>query len=323
MHLLYTLFALIIKYKKVFLESGKFRQSERRFLFNLLFKQVGKRTPFSCPKGDIKMDSVIQFRGTIYENGYGLLAQKVMRDKTLPKQSKLIYAYMCSFASINTENGERTAFPSVSLQCSELGMNQDTYYKWRKPLVDKGLITIEKRKTDGRFDRNIYYIEAVPVPQDTNSEPHPKNSGMEKTSTEKTGTIINSSNSNSFNNNKDIKIDDDKRTSPSVEDSAVQDEMNLIISNLRDATKEELTDRSFNSVVRKVVDKHQQGKVISFRDYLTTALIKKIEDLEYRRDKDKAQQDFNEAAKAKRDARIINTDVTKKVVFYNWLDERE
>ena len=46
------------------------------------------------------MNSVIQFEGTIYENGYGLLAQKVMRDKDLPKQSKLIYAYMCSFAGV-------------------------------------------------------------------------------------------------------------------------------------------------------------------------------------------------------------------------------
>ena len=41
--------------------------------------------------------------------------------------------------------------------------------------------------------------------------------------------------------------------------------INLIISNLREATKEDMTNRSFNSVVRKVVDKYNQGKVNSFQ----------------------------------------------------------
>lgn len=173
---------------------------------------------------DFLMDAVIQFRGTIYENGYGLIAQKVMRDKALPKQSKLIYAYMCSFASINTENGERTAFPSISLQCSELGMGEDTYYKWRKPLVDNGYISIEKRKDEqGKFDRNVYYIESVmqyktppkqekepyPKKEGTEEKPFPKKSGTENTSKENKGTNSNSSNSNSFisnRNNKDLYL---------------------------------------------------------------------------------------------------------------------
>jgi hypothetical protein len=155
------------------------------------------------------MDSVIQFRGTIYENGYGLIARKVMRDKRLPKQSKLIYAYMCSYAGTD-ENGNRSAFPSVSLQCDELGMNQDTYYRWRKYLVDYGYITIEKQRNEqSRFDRNLYIIEAIPVekieetepiPKNSGMDPHPKNSGMVKRSTIKKGTINNSSISNSFKN---------------------------------------------------------------------------------------------------------------------------
>jgi len=162
------------------------------------------------------MDSVIQFEGTIYENGYGLLAQKVMRDKSLPKQSKLIYAYMCSFASVG-KDGARTAFPSVALQCAELGMSEETYYKWRKHLVSKGYIKITKQRQKGaKFDNNIYSIIAVPTEVkvdetiDTEGkEPYPKKSGMEKKpypkkpstenpSTEKQGTNINSFNSNSF-----------------------------------------------------------------------------------------------------------------------------
>lgn len=157
------------------------------------------------------IDSVIQFRGTIYENGYGLLASKVMRDKSIPKQSRLIYAYMCSFAGMN-ENGERVAFPSVSLQCEELEMSEDTYYKWRKELEKRGLISIEKRKDKGKFERNLYYVEAIPVPKNDDGEPSPKNSGTEEkpypknSGTENSGTNNNSFNSNIINkkNNKDL-----------------------------------------------------------------------------------------------------------------------
>ena len=169
------------------------------------------------------MDSVIQFEGTIYEDGYGLLAQKVMRDKKLPRQSKLIYAYMCSFAGVS-KDGERTAFPSIKLQCDELGMSEDTYFKWRKYLIDGGYIKINKqRNKQAKFERNIYSIIAVPKenekekenpypnssgmeekPSNQHSNPYPNSSGTEKPSTENKGT-----NSNSFNiNNKDLDTKD-------------------------------------------------------------------------------------------------------------------
>ena len=270
------------------------------------------------------MDSVIQFRGTVYENGYGLIASKVMRDKSIPKQSRLIYAYMCSFAGIDKE-GNRVAFPSVSLQCEELGMTEDTYYKWRKVLVDRGLITIEKRKDKGKFERNLYFIEAVPVPKDTNSEPYPKKSGTDKSSKEKQGTNSNSSNSNSFNNNNNKDIDnndDDKRTSPVGEGSAAHNDsdINLIISNFREETKGDLSERSFKSVVRKVVDKYNQGKVGSFRDYLATALIRKIDELEFRRQKDNAKQQI-EVSKQNKPRKNLNEMPIRDVPFYNWLEK--
>lgn len=269
------------------------------------------------------MDSVIQFRGTIYENGYGLIASKVMRDKSIPKQSRLIYAYMCSFASIN-KDGDRVAFPSVSLQCEELGMSEDTYYRWRKELEDRGLITIEKRKdNNGKFERNLYFIEAVPTPkapEAPSSEPYPKNSGTEKPSTEKQGTIINSSNSisstNDSNNLYTDNIDDDKRTRSAKHND---ESINLLISNFREATKDELSERSFKSVVRKVVDKYNQGKVNSFRDYLVTALFRKIEELEVRRQKDNAKQ---QAESRKRvDTNKLSELEIREVPLYNWLED--
>ncbi|MED3644322.1 helix-turn-helix domain-containing protein [Caldifermentibacillus hisashii] len=279
------------------------------------------------------MDSVIQFRGTIYENGYGLIAQKVMRDKRLPKQSKLIYAYMCSFAGID-KDGKRSAFPSVSLQCEELGMSEDTYYKWRKYLIQYGYITIEKRKDEkGKFDRNLYFIETVPVEKKDESEPYPKNPGTVKPSTENSGDNNNSFNNNSFNSNNNINTDDDKRNFSLMND----EELNIIISYFREETKNELTERSFKSIVRKVIDKYKQGTVNSFRDYFVTALCNKMQELELRKFKVKQRADLDrEQLKQlnlvlRRNRQLVEQGWRQyqedketgiqKVPFYNWLEE--
>jgi hypothetical protein len=60
-------------------------------------------------------------------------------------------------------------------------------------------------------------------------------------------------------------------------------EEELLISNLLEELKDDLIDSNFNAVVRKVVDKHKEGEMRSFRDYLVTSLITKIEELELRR----------------------------------------
>lgn len=273
-------------------------------------------------------NSVIQFRGTIYENGYGLLASKVMRDKSIPKQSRLIYAYMCSFASMD-KDGNRVAFPSVSLQCDELDMSEDTYYKWRKELEKRGLITIEKRKEAGKFERNLYFIEAVPVPQNTENEPYPKNSGTENSSTEKSGTNNISSNSIS-SNKKNIntlykEYIDDKRTSPSGEVPPIHNDENihLIIATLRKATKHKLIKRSFDNIVRKVVDKYNQGAIDfgKFRAYLFSALNNKIEELEFRRMKDRAKREIRKPRKRQeKENKLQNQEKKLEIPFYNWLE---
>ncbi|MDK8747560.1 hypothetical protein QP810_10020 [Streptococcus agalactiae] len=118
-----------------------------------------------------------------------------------------------------------------------------------------------------------------------------------------------------INNDYVDNIDDDKRINSSNHN---EEQINLIISNFRQATKDELTDRSFKSVVRKVVDKYNQGKVRSFRDYLATALIRKIEDLELRRQKDNAKKQFADEEKQQVADKLNNIEI-KKVPFYDWL----
>ena len=155
-------------------------------------------------------DAVVMFEGTIYEDGYGWVAQKVMRDPDLKPQAKAIYAYICSMAGNPTDIDNRKAFPSVSLMKKELGIkSQDTFYKYINQLKDKGYLYVEQEKDEsGKFKRNIYKIIAVPkedLPQSKKSTtvnlPQSKFSTSEKSTSEKWNTNRNSINSNSFNSN--------------------------------------------------------------------------------------------------------------------------
>lgn len=88
----------------------------------------------------IKEKSSLRFEG-IYENGYGLISKNFMKDTRLTIEAKSIYAYLCTYCG-----GGTTAFPSVSLQCSDLCISENRYYKHRKLLEEFGYIKIEQQK---------------------------------------------------------------------------------------------------------------------------------------------------------------------------------
>ncbi|HBZ6979987.1 TPA: hypothetical protein MMJ71_004783 [Salmonella enterica subsp. enterica serovar Typhimurium] len=205
-----------------------------------------------------------------------------------------------------------------------------------KSLVEADYI-IEFKYRVGKKYEYVYYVRKVPFTVDEKAEilanaekeygeisglqfgdrllETPKGRGNQKTLLNKK-TLLKDIDMPRLDN-----IDDDKRTEGSAKHN--EDEINLIISNLREVTKDDLTDRSFNAVTRKVFDKYNQGKVNSFRDYLATALIRKIAELELRRDQDEVKKELRELATERRENLIMNTDVTKKIPFYNWLEERE
>lgn len=156
-------------------------------------------------------DIVVQFRGTVYEAGYGQVAQKVMRDRSIHAVAKAMYAYLVSFAG-----KDGNAFPGVQLMMADLGIKtKDTYYKYRDQLEAAGYITIEQQRTDdGRFFRNVYNIEAVPIPHvqqpstkisDTEL-PSPKKSNTVKSTSEKSTTINQDINNISLNKNSNNNI---------------------------------------------------------------------------------------------------------------------
>ena len=150
---------------------------------------------------------VVQFRGTIYENGYGQIAQKVMRDRSLSGTAKLIYSYIVSFAG---QDG--SAFPSIDLMMNDLGIKaEDTFYKHRKQLIDAGYITIEKQqRIKGKYFNNVYIIEVVPEKKAKKGEdsPYPKFSSTVESSTIKSG-INNISISTKSESNISVCVEDE------------------------------------------------------------------------------------------------------------------
>ncbi|PFA66868.1 hypothetical protein CN378_12710 [Bacillus sp. AFS015802] len=134
----------------------------------------------------------------------------------------------------------------------------------------------------------------------------------------------NNSTENNFNKHNKDSIDDDKRTLGG--DSSVHNEqqINLLISNFRESTKDDLSERSFKAIVRKVMDKYNQGKVDSLRDYLATALANKIDELELRRAKSEAKEQLKANSPARiheKKQELENQPIRKKVPFYNWLED--
>lgn len=124
-------------------------------------------------------------------------------------------------------------------------------------------------------------------------------------------------------------IDDDKRTFPLAgKDSAIHNDeyINLIISNFRESTKNDLSSKSFNTLIRKVVDKYNQGKIGKgkFRDYLSSAIANKIDELELRRAKDEAKQKLKANSKERiqqKKQELEQQPIKNTIPFYNWLKE--
>ena len=88
------------------------------------------------------------------KGGYGVVYQRVMSSDKLHRDSKVIYAYLCSYANI-----EGVCYPTRERIMNDLQMSKTTLYKYMKPLVDIGVVQIEKTKTDkGLLSKNVYHL---------------------------------------------------------------------------------------------------------------------------------------------------------------------
>lgn len=120
--------------------------------------------------------------------GYGQIPKMLTKDKDLSIEAKGIYAYMASYAG-----GGESAFPRVSQICNDLNISEDRYFKHRKPLIEKGYVTIKKNTKKGKFDNNVYILNSeitVPLNHRHGKSPARQNKGT--------------NNNKVLNNNKDL-----------------------------------------------------------------------------------------------------------------------
>lgn len=85
--------------------------------------------------------------------GYGTVYKEVLKDKNLSIEAKAIYSYLSSYAG-----GKDTAFPSIGLICHELNISEKRFYKHRKELLDKNIISKTRERTNNGFSKTIYTI---------------------------------------------------------------------------------------------------------------------------------------------------------------------
>lgn len=136
----------------------------------------------------------------VMSKGYGTIPKLVMMDRDMTIEAKAIYAYIASYAG----NGE-AAFPSVSLICKDLQINEKRFNKHKKILFEKGYIDVTKeRQEGGKFARNVYTIKHFiePTPQNgSTDEPYPQKRSTDKRTSEKRSTENGGTNNNSLTNN--------------------------------------------------------------------------------------------------------------------------
>lgn len=135
------------------------------------------------------MTEKIKMQG-IFEEEYGFVAKKVMRDKSLNVLSKAVYAYICSYAGKGKD-----AFPSQNLICGDLGIGKSTLGKYIKELKDRGYVIVIQHKEKGKFFQNLYTV---------NIEPHIVLSCTVETDTDPVVHGQEDTNNNNINNNKKI-----------------------------------------------------------------------------------------------------------------------
>ena len=138
--------------------------------------------------------AIEQFKGTIYEHGYGTVPKKIMQDKKISVGGKALYAYLCSYAWGKTES-----FPTVQSITDDLGITEKTFARYRRELEESGYITIEFRYINGK-NRNVYLLN-------TNPELF---TGVKKTTPVKTTPVKNDPRKNDTPNNRRNTLQDKK-----------------------------------------------------------------------------------------------------------------
>jgi hypothetical protein len=94
--------------------------------------------------------------------GFGTVPKLVMFDARLTAQAKAIYAYFAYFAGAGT-----TAFPRHHTILRDLNLSHTTYYAHYNLLLHYGYLTVEQRKSNGKYAVSLYRLPDFVEPPDT------------------------------------------------------------------------------------------------------------------------------------------------------------
>lgn len=110
--------------------------------------------------GKDQLINILEVEGVNYL-GFGMIAQAVMRDATLSRDARWLYAYFCSFAGAGS-----SAFPSRATIINEGKMGKNTFYKCMDELEKRDLIRVRQNTANtGKFANNIYTLVSNPCPR--------------------------------------------------------------------------------------------------------------------------------------------------------------
>lgn len=200
----------------------------------------------------------------IYKDGYGMIPKAVMKNKKISFEAKAVYAYICSYAGSGGK-----AFPSLQKICEELGISEKRLYKYRKELVDNGLIIISKERLGSKYSSNIYTIVNDPKlelsesdsKENNQNEPsqigHVQNGNVQNGHVQyepcrNVGTISNILTSNNKKENKKEKSTNlDKLILAYTENKNLQQTLIDFIK-MRKTIKKPVTDRALKAIFKRL-----------------------------------------------------------------------
>lgn len=83
--------------------------------------------------------TVEQFKGTIYEQGFGMISRKIMKDRSINLQAKAVYSYLASHSF-----GGNKVTTKQTIMMADLGISEKTLRTHMKLLKDNGYVVVEK-----------------------------------------------------------------------------------------------------------------------------------------------------------------------------------
>ena len=86
------------------------------------------------------------------EKQYGIVNKDILKNKNISYEAKGLYTYFCARSGNKNE-----CYPTISVICTDLGINERTFHKYKNELIDKKVIKVEKEKTD-KYYRNRYVL---------------------------------------------------------------------------------------------------------------------------------------------------------------------